>query len=77
MTSKRLLSFNDGFALSFWGTYHPQCFGNPCASLEDQRSLPIGLVLGRDEGLRVGELPALKWEDMNFTSLEVNVTRSI
>jgi integrase len=25
----------------------------------------------------VGELLALKWEDINFTSLEINVTRSI
>ncbi|HEY2234028.1 MAG TPA: hypothetical protein VGK01_11195 [Candidatus Angelobacter sp.] len=27
--------------------------------------------------LRVGELLALKWKDINFTSLEINVTRSI
>ena len=28
-------------------------------------------------GLRVGELLGLKWEDVNFAELEVNVTRSM
>lgn len=37
----------------------------------------LAWFLDATSGLRVGELLALKWEDINFTSLEINVTRSI
>lgn len=35
------------------------------------------VLLALASGLRVGELLGLKWEDMNFEALEVNVTRSV
>lgn len=35
------------------------------------------VLLGLGSGLRVGELLGLKWEDVNFEALEVNVTRSV
>ena len=34
-------------------------------------------LLALASGLRVGELLGLKWEDVNFEALEVNVTRSV
>ena len=37
----------------------------------------LAWFLDATSGLRVGELLALKWEDINFETLEVNVTRSI
>ena len=37
----------------------------------------LAWFLDATSGLRVGELLALKWEDVNFETLEVNVTRSI
>src|SRR6266566_4073073 len=35
------------------------------------------VLLGASSGLRVGELLGLKWEDVDFEVLEVNVTRSV
>lgn len=35
------------------------------------------VLLALASGLRVGELLGLKWEDVNFEALEVNVTRSV
>jgi integrase len=35
------------------------------------------VLLAASSGLRVGELLGLKWEDVNFEALEVNVTRSV
>jgi len=35
------------------------------------------VLLDAASGLRVGELLGLKWEDVNFEGLEVNVTRSV
>lgn len=35
------------------------------------------VLLGASSGLRVGELLGLRWEDVNFESLEVSVTRSV
>jgi len=35
------------------------------------------VLLDASSGLRVGELLGLKWEDVDFESLEVNVTRSV
>jgi integrase len=35
------------------------------------------VLLGASSGLRVGELLGLKWEDVDFEALEVNVTRSV
>jgi len=35
------------------------------------------VFLGVSSGLRVGELLGLKWEDVDFESFEVNVTRSV
>jgi integrase len=37
----------------------------------------LAWFLDATSGLRVGELLALKWEDINFETLDVNVTRSI
>jgi integrase len=35
------------------------------------------VLLDASSGLRVGELLGLKWEDVDFEALEVNVTRSV
>jgi integrase len=35
------------------------------------------VLLGASSGLRVGELLGLRWEDVNFETLEVSVTRSV
>ena len=35
------------------------------------------VLLDASSGLRVGELLGLKWEDVNFEALEVNVTRAV
>ena len=35
------------------------------------------VLLDASSGLRVGELLGLKWEDVNFEALEVNLTRSV
>ena len=35
------------------------------------------VLLDAASGLRVGELLGLKWEDVNFETLEVNITRSV
>ena len=35
------------------------------------------VLLGAASGLRVGELLGLKWEDVSFERLEINVTRSV
>jgi integrase len=35
------------------------------------------VLLGASSGLRVGELLGLKWEDVDFEALEVNITRSV
>ena len=35
------------------------------------------MLLDASSGLRVGELLALKWEDVDFEALAVNITRSV
>lgn len=44
------------------------CIKEPCRT---------AVILDSVSGLRVGELLGLKWEDVNFEQLELNVTRSV
>ncbi len=49
-----------------------QCF---LSHLEDPSRTAV--LLDASSGLRVGELLGLKWEDVHFETLEVNITRSV
>jgi integrase len=49
-----------------------QCF---LSHLEDPSRTAV--LLDASSGLRVGELLGLKWEDVQFETLEVNITRSV
>jgi hypothetical protein len=51
-----------GFATIF------SCLKEPCRT---------AVILDAVSGLRVGELLGLKWEDVRFDQLELNVTRSV
>jgi integrase len=44
------------------------CIKEPCRT---------AVILDAVSGLRVGELLGLKWEDVRFDQLELNVTRSV